>query len=61
MRKYFRSLADVLASPIVAAVNALRREVLAGLDQAGQSSPPRPGITVHQTGGHDLSGPPQRR
>ena len=52
MRKYFRSLADVLASPIVAAVNALRRDKAARQDR---------GITVHQTGGHDLSGPPQRR
>ena len=38
MRKYFRSLADVLASPIVAAVNALRRDKAARQDRVLQST-----------------------
>ena len=38
MRKYFRSLADVLASPIAAAANALRREKAARQDQVLQST-----------------------
>ena len=38
MRKYFRSLADVLASPIVAAANALRRDKAAA--KTGYYSPP---------------------
>ena len=38
MRKYFRSLADVLASPIVAAANALRRDKAARQDRVLQST-----------------------
>ena len=38
MRKYFRSSADVLASPIVAAVNALRRDKAARQDRVLQST-----------------------
>ena len=38
MRKYFRSLADVLASPIAAAANALRRDKAARQDRVLQST-----------------------